>query len=256
VTLRLEPDGSTVHLVIDRPQKANAVTEQMWDDLPDLIGRAEAMPGARVLVLESSAPTVFCAGADVEEYRAHAGDPGWGQANHERVTRATDALHRSSLATVAAVAGACAGGGVALVTACDLRIAAENASFSVPPARLGLVYPQQDTARLVDLVGGSGARFLLLTAARVDAAWALRSRLVDEVVSAEDLADRVAAVAGAIASNAGVSVRAMKRTVELALAGTRAENEETRALLREALGHADHEEGTAAFLDRRPPRFG
>lgn len=256
MTLRLEQHGTAVHLVIDRTDKANAFTTAMWEAVPGLVAGAERMTGARVLVLRSATTKVFCAGADVEEYRSHAGDPAWGMANHTRVTAATDALHACSLATVAAVAGPCAGGGVGLVTACDLRIAADDARFAVPPARLGLVYPQADTARLVDLVGPGAAKYLLLTASRVDAAWALRTGLVDEVVPAADLESRVGTLVEAISGGAGVSVRAMKRTVDLALAGVRTEDDETRALLREALEHPDHEEGTAAFLERRPPSFG
>ncbi len=254
--LRLEQHDAAVHLVLDRTDKANAFTQAMWDALPSLVSQAEGLPGARVLVLRSASTRVFCAGADVAEYSANAGDVAWGQANHVRVATATDALHACTLATVAAIAGPCAGAGVALATACDLRIATQDAVFAVPPTRLGLVYPQSDTARLVDLVGAGAARWMLLSAARVDAAWALRTGLVEQLVAADELDAAVASLVEAIAAGAPVSVRAMKQTVDLALGGLRTENDVTRALLAEALEHPDHEEGTAAFLARRPPQFG
>lgn len=253
--LLLETQGPAVHLVLNRADKANALTQQMWDDLPGMVAHAEQTPGARVLVLRSVTDRVFSAGADVAEYRENAGSTQWGLDNHTRVTAATQALADCRLATVARIAGPCAGGAVALVTACDLRFASADALFAVPPTRLGLVYPQPDTARLVDLIGPSATKRLLLTAARMDGAWALRVGLVDDLVHLEDLDAAVDQVVAQIAGGAPVSVRAMKRTVALATAGVHEENDETRALLTEALEHPDHVEGTAAFLERRTPFF-
>ena len=253
--LLLTREGPHAFLTLDRTEKANALTQQMWEAIPPVVAAAEES-GARVLILRSATAKVFSAGADVAEYRANAGSAAWGLANHRRVTAATDALHRCRLATLAAIAGPCAGGAVGLVTACDLRVAAQDAVFAVPPAKLGLIYPQPDTARLVDLIGPAAAKRLLLTAARVDAAWALRTGLVDEVVPTESLGAAAAELADQIAAGAPVSVAGMKRTIDLALAGHREEDETTRALLTAALEHPDHAEGTAAFLERRAPRFG
>lgn len=253
--LILETQGTAVHLILNRADKANALTQQMWDDLPGLVAHAETIPGARVLVLRSASDKVFSAGADVAEYRANAGSTEWGLANHTRVTAATQAIADCSLATVARIAGPCAGGAVALVTACDLRFCAADALFAVPPTRLGLVYPQPDTARLVDLIGASATKRMLLTAARMDATWALRVGLVDELVHLEDLDAALDQLVMQISGGAPISVRAMKKTVALAVAGVRDEDAQTRALLTEALEHPDHLEGTAAFLERRSPHF-
>lgn len=252
--LRLLLRGSTATLLVDRPEKANAMTQAMWDAIPVFVATAERS-NARVLVLASATPKVFSAGADVAEYRANAGSVAWGMANHVRVTAATDALHNCRLGTIAAIAGPCAGGGVGLIAGCDLRIAAHDAAFAVPPARLGLVYPQADTARLVDLIGPAATKRLLLTGGRVDAAWALRVGLVDEVVAPQDLDPTVSSLAEQIAAGSPVSIRAMKQTIDLVLAGQRVESDATRALLTEALSHPDHAEGTAAFLERRTPDF-
>lgn len=253
--LRLEQDGPVLSLYLDRPDKANALTQAMWDDLPGLVATAEEAPGARVLVLRSVTEKVFSAGADVSEYRANAGSVDWGLANHRRVTAATNSLAETPLATIAAIAGPCAGGGVGLITACDLRVASETASFAVPPAKLGLIYPQPDTARLIDLIGPARAKRLLLTAARVGAQWALTAGLIDELVPEDGLAAAVADMAGQISAGAPVSIRGMKQTIDLALAGIRHENDSTRALLADALRSPDHHEGTAAFLERRAPNF-
>ena len=253
--LRLERTGSLVHLVLDRTDKANALHQDMWDAIPGYLRIAASVKGARTVVVRSAAARIFSAGADVAEYRANAHDPAWAEANHRRVTTATDAIHSCPLVTVAAISGPCAGGAVGIISACDFRLADPTAVFAIPPTRLGLVYPQADTARLVDAVGPAAARYLLLTAARVDADWALRVGLVTELVAAGTLPVRLDEIADAVAGGAPVSVRGMKRTIDLALTGQRTECDETRALLAEALNHPDHEEGTAAFLERRPPVF-
>lgn len=253
--LRLEHDNGRAVLLLRREEKANALTMHMWDALPDLVAEAERS-GARVLVLASGSTKVFSAGADVAEYRANVGSPEWGQANHRRVTRATRALAECVLPTVAVVAGGCSGGGVGLIAACDLRLAADNAMFSVPPAKLGLVYPQFDTARLLDLIGPAATKRMLFTGGRFDAGWALRVGLVDEVVPLPGLRAAADELTAQIAACSPMSVSAMKRTVAMALAGVRDEDQETRRLLAEALAHPDHAEGVAALLERRAPVFG
>ena len=173
--LRLERDGHVVSLILNRAERANAFTEEMWEGLPALVEQAGAMAadGARVLVVRSAAERAFSAGADLEEYRAHADDAEWGLGNHDRVTRALDAVRDSALPTVAVIAGACVGGGAGLAVACDLRVCSDDSVFAITPARLGLVYPYADTLALVQLIGPSAARRMLLTGARFDAAWAV-----------------------------------------------------------------------------------
>ncbi len=250
-----ETQGTAVHIVLNRANKANALTEQMWLELPEIVAHAQSIPGARVLVLRSATDSVFSAGADVAEYRENAGGVDWGLANHERVTNASNALANCSLATIARIAGPCAGGAVGLAAACDFRVASQEALFYVPPTRLGLVYPQADTARLVDLIGPSATKRLLLTAGRMDANWALRVGLIDEAVHLEDLDAAVDQIAAQVSAGSPMSVRAMKQTVQWALNGLRSEDNQTRELLVTALQHPDHAAGTAAFLERRSPNF-
>ena len=112
--IRLEVHGVAAHLVLDRPDRRNALTQAMWRAIPMLVQEAEAS-GARVLVVRSSTPGIFSAGADIGEYRDSIGDVEWGVANQERVSDGTAALRASSVPVIAAVDGPAFGAGAGLV---------------------------------------------------------------------------------------------------------------------------------------------
>lgn len=153
--------------------------------------------------------------------------------------------------TVAAIEGACVGGGCQLAVACDLRLAAADARFGVPPARLGLVYPAPTTRRLAALVGPSAAKHLLFTSELVDAQRALRIGLVDEVLPAGELAGRVAALTATVAERSRLTVTAAKEIVD-----GRADADRLAWWHAQVRDSGEAREGVAAINERRPPRFG
>ncbi|PRH76905.1 enoyl-CoA hydratase [Streptomyces solincola] len=228
-------------LVISNPAKRNAMTAAMWRALPGLLEALAADPAARVLVLTGAGPT-FCAGADISTL----GEPGDEQ--QALAVRAEEALAAFPKPALAAVRGYCVGGGSQLAAACDLRFAEEGALFGITPAKLGIVYPASSTRRLVDLVGPSAAKFLLFSAELVDTARALRWGLVDEVLPAGELDERVAEFARVMASRSLLTQAAAKE-----FAGGRTDRDAHWA--GQAHGSGDTAEGVAAFLERRPPRF-
>jgi enoyl-CoA hydratase/carnithine racemase len=254
--IRLDIDGVAAHLVLDRPDRRNAVTQAMWRAIPAYVAEAEATPGVRVIVVRSSTHGVFSAGADIGEYRDSIGDVEWGVANQERVSEGTAALRASALPVIAAVDGPAFGAGAGLVVSCDLRVATLSSTFAITPAKLGMVYPFPDVVALVDVVGAATARRILLTGATFDAAQGLRVGLLDEVVSdAAALDAAVARLVDVLATNSRTSIALMKRTIALAAAGQRNDDDVTRGIVREALEGGDYAEGARAFLDRRPPTF-
>lgn len=253
--LRLDMSASVATITIHRPEKRNALTQVMWDELTRLVRGAAAEPGARLVVVRSDVPGVFSAGADIGEYRSAAGDVEWGIASQARVGRALGALRSLSIPSIALIDGACVGGGSAIALSCDFRVASEDSFFAITPARLGLVFPHEDTAALVDLVGGSAAKRMLLTGSRVTADWALRTGLVDEVHPADSLDAALAAWTAELTATAPGSVQAMKRVVELVQQGVRTATPESRSLVECALRSADHREGVTAFLEQRPAHF-
>ena len=244
-----------MHLVIDRPDRANAITQEMWMAVPGLMADAAAVRGVRAVVLRSASPKVFAAGADLEEYRANAGNANWGVLSGARVGAALAAVRHCPVPTIAAISGACVGGGLGMAIACDFRVASDTSFFALTPARLGLVYPYVDLVELVDLVGSASARCILLTGERVDVEWAVARGLVTEAVGVDQLDAAVTRLVDAICAVSDFSVRSMKRMIALALGGQRTDSVETDGYTREALAGADHVEGTAAFLERRPARF-
>lgn len=145
--LLVEVAGPVATVVIRNPARRNAMTTAMWRRLPELLDGLEADPAVRALVLTGAGDT-FCAGADLGDLDEllDAGDASIAVAAEER-------LAAFAKPTVAAVRGACVGGGCQLAVACDLRVATTDARFGVPPARLGLVYPAPTTRRLARLVG-------------------------------------------------------------------------------------------------------
>ncbi|MES9537009.1 enoyl-CoA hydratase-related protein [Actinomadura sp. NPDC000600] len=246
--LRFEVAGGVGTVVIDRPAKRNAMSADMWRALPGILDGFAADPAVRVVVLTGAGGN-FCAGADISELDdIHRDD------DSHLSTVAERALAAFRKPTLAAIEGYCVGGGCQLAAACDLRFAEPDARFGITPARLGIVYPAAATARLVRLVGPSAAKYLLYSADLVDAAHALRIGLLDEVVPAGGLHDRVAAFTETLASRSLLTQQATKDIVD-AIVAVGPVQEMTQRWLAEVAASGEVEEGIAAFLERRAPEF-
>lgn len=248
MSLTLDQAGPIARIRIDRADKRNAFTQAMWEALPELV--AEAVAGsARVIVLQSATPGIFCAGADIAELMANKDDPAWRAANQAAINRAQHDLARAAKPVIAEIDGDCVGGGCGLALAADIRIASPRSRFGITPAKLGLVYPLHDTKLLVDLVGPGQAKRILFTGALIDGAEALRIGLIDLV------AESAAEVAAQVAANSAHSLRAMKAMVRRVLDGQSADDAATLATFAEAFTLPDFAEGTSAFLEKRKARF-
>jgi len=233
---------SVATVVVHHPAKRNAMTTAMWRALPGLLDGLAADPGVRALVLTGEGAT-FCAGADISTLRESAAEA------QGLAVRAEEALAAFPKPTLAAIRGHCVGGGAQLAAACDLRFAEETALFGVTPAKLGVVYPASATRRLVALTGPATAKYLLFSGELIDAARALRTGLVDEVLPEGELGKRVAEFTRVLVSRSLLTQAAAKE-----FAAGRTDRDAHWAA--QARGSGDTAEGVAAFLERRQPRFG
>lgn len=243
--LRVGTEEGTATITISNPDRRNAMSVAMWEALPQLLAPLAADPAVRVLVLTGAGDT-FCAGADINDIAA----AGSARAAQRAAMAAEEALAAFPKPTLAAVRGSCVGGGCQLAVACDLRFAAQGARFGVTPARLGIVYPASSTRRLVELTGPSTAKYLLFSAELIGHERALRTGLVDEVLPADALDKRVREFAGVLGSRSQLTQAAAKEFVTAAPDATRIAHWERQSRL-----SGDTAEGTAAFLERRAPRF-
>jgi enoyl-CoA hydratase/carnithine racemase len=253
--LRLSAEGPVATLTIDRPDRLNAFTLQMWQAMPEAMAAVEAAAQVRALIVRGPAGGPFSTGADIDEFATVRREPADAAAYTEVVQRAEAAVAGLSKPTIALIEGWCVGGGCQLALACDLRIAADGASLGITPAKLGIVYPLTSTARLVHTVGPAAARFLLMTGDVVDAQQALQMRLVDEVCASHAVQRRAEGLAKTLAGRAPISVAGAKALIDRVLAGQHTDDGWSRSLYTASYRSAEYAEGVTAFAARRVPDF-
>lgn len=255
VDVRRAPDG-VAWLVLRNPGRLNAVRLEMWQVIPGLMAELAADPDVRVVVLRGDGTEAFASGADISEFSTHRKDAASAAAYEHATALAFEALTGFAKPLVAMIHGVCIGGGLAIAGSADLRVAADDARFALPAARLGLGYHMNGVERLVRLLGPSTASELFFTARRYDAAEALRIGLVNQVVAKADLEAYTARYAAGIAANAPLTLRAAKRAIaEVQRDPGRRDVDAVRALIAACFESADYAEGVQAFLEKRPPRF-
>ncbi len=237
---------------LNRPERRNALTPEMQEELIAAFEDAAAGP-CRVLVL-AGAGDAFCAGLDLSALQSMSDKSA---AEHrvdaDRIAKLFRTLYELPVPTVAAVHGAAIAGGTGLATVCDFTIATPAAKFGFTETRIGFV-PALVSAYLVLQIGDKRSRDLLLTARIFDAAEAHRLGLVNEVVSLEELAERVQRLAKALIANSPESLRATKRLlVALNKPWLDAAIEQAIEANAESRNTPDFREGIAAFLEKRKP---
>jgi 2-(1,2-epoxy-1,2-dihydrophenyl)acetyl-CoA isomerase len=252
--LRVEIGDAVATVTLDRPDALNALTVPLKEELRTAIEDLGADPDVRAVVL-TGAGRAFCAGQDLRERLQPDALPLADEirARYNPLIRAVRDLPKP---IVGAINGVAAGAGAALAFACDLRIAAEGASFVLAFGRVGLIPDSGATWLLPRLVGGAKAAELALTNEALSAADAERFGLVARVVPAEELLEIAHELAARLAAGAPRAIALTKRALDAGWEASFADQLETEATLQgEAGATADHAEGIAAFLERRAPRF-
>ena len=253
--VRAEKQGRIGWIVFDHPERRNAISIEMWREIPRVARELERDDAVRVVVLRGAGEDAFVSGADISEFAMHR--TGDASRRYDADTgRAFGALANLPKPVIALLHGTCIGGGVALALTADLRYAAEDAIFAVPAARLGLGYAMEGIEALARVVGLSAAKEIFFTARRFDAREALHMGLVNAVLPKEELERRVRETAERIASNAPLTLRSVKLiSNELARPAAARDLEAAEASIQACFDSEDYREGTRAFLEKRSPDF-
>jgi len=257
-TLLYEQDGAVLKITMNRPDKLNALTETLLRELNLAIKSANEDPSVRAVIL-TGAGRGFCAGADLAEGL----EKGIGSGNfsfQENLTRTYNPLilgiRSMAKPVIAAINGTAAGAGMSIALACDLKIAADSASFLQAFVKIGLIPDSGSTWMLPRLIGTTRAMELMLSGRKVQAQEALDLGLINQVVPADQLMDTVNKLAVEYAAAPTKAIAYIKQAVNFALHSTLEEALNKEAELQELAGKtADNAEGVMAFLQKRPPQF-
>lgn len=248
-----QTEGALLTLTLNRPEVLNAMHPQAHQELADAFDRYAADPQLRVCIVTGAGERAFCVGTDLKALAA-SGD------HTKPSTGFAGVTHRFDLwkPIIAAVNGLCLGGGLEIVAACDLAVAAEHAEFGLPEPRVGLAALGGGLLqRLPRQIPMKDAMALVLTGSRIDAQEAKRIGLLNDVVPAPMLMERARALAGEILACAPLAVQASKQVMlqSLAHANLAATMHEDYPLAQRMLASEDAKEGPRAFAEKRSPRW-
>lgn len=243
-------DGPVATATIDRPEARNAMTMAMYDALADFCTRVDGSPEVRVAVIRGAGGKAFVSGTDINHFQGF--DSAEDGIEYERRIESVLArLEEVTVPTIAVIDGYATGGGLSIAAACDLRLCTPNAKFGLPIARtLGNCVSMPTYARLANLIGAARTLHLIYTASFVDGTEAARIGLVSELV--DDVDARLSELCAQLASHAPLTMRASKTALRRLRAHELPEDED---LIRLCYGSEDFQEGVAAFLAKRAPRW-
>ncbi len=250
--LYAEIEGAVARIIFDNPAKHNIVNFETWQALPPLFEELATNPNIRLVTLTGAGDKAFIAGADISQF-----DDAFGaQAQDYHYDDATEAgfaaIRACSLPTLAAIKGLCIGGGLGVALACDMRLARDDAQFSIPAGKLGIAYPINATHMLVDIVGMAKAKEIFYTAKTYNAAEALDMGLVNEVTDRDNFSQQLAALEAVICGLAPLSLQTAKYAIDQ---GRMGDVEGMRERAAACIKSEDFIEGRRAYAEKRPPQF-
>lgn len=241
-------------ITFNRPQARNALTFAMYERMAEICEEANQDRSIKVLILTGAGEKAFASGTDISQFRAFR-KPQDGIEYEERIDRVLGVLEACRVPTIAAISGACTGGGAGIASCCDLRIGAANTRFGFPIARtLGNCLAMSNLARLSAIIGPSRTKEIIFTARLVEAEEAKQAGLLHEVVAdAEAVAARADEMARLLAGHAPLTLQATKEG--LRRLQPQLSREDGQDLVLMCYTSNDFREGMEAFLDKRTPHW-
>lgn len=250
-------NGNVVTITFDRPEMRNAMDFETWAALGQELPRLAARDDVAAIVFTGAGNEAFAAGANIREFPQRRMGSDQGRIYQEAVVATMEAVLQCPKPTIAKIRGACVGGGLELAACCDLRVAADNARFGIPIARIGVLLGWRELQRVVQLVGPAVTMDLLLTARLMDAEEALRVGLITHRVAADELDSYTDKLLEAILNGSPFVHRMHKRMLNILLNNPTLQglSEEEEAMPLTCFDSHDYKEGVDAFLSKRRPRF-
>lgn len=243
-------------IIFNNPARHNAVSLEMWQSLSLVLAAYAEDPEVRVIILKGEGEKAFVAGADISQFKEKRSSPKAVQHYNTTADEAGQALRSATKPTIAMIRGYCIGGGTGIAVGCDVRIAAEDAKFGVPAAKLGLGYRFDGIKRLADIVGPSFAAEIFYTGRQFTAQEAVQMGLVNRVVPVAELESYTLDFAKTLASNAPLTIAAVKRAL---LEYSKDPEKRDLALCQQMVDDCyvseDYNEGQTAFMEKRRPVF-
>lgn len=250
--IHLQRDGAVARIVIDDPERHNAMSVAMWEQLRQAVAAIDDDQALRVCLIRGAGDRAFVSGANIGEFETARSSEESVQRYNAMVSQTQRALAGCRVPVIAAVSGYCFGGGLGIALSCDLRYASPSARFRMPAARLGLGYAYEGMKAFVQQLGPQHAAEAFFSARVYDAPAAQRLGIVAGVV--DDVFAHGEALAAEIAANAPLTVQAAKRAMQAIL------REDTHlapvhAAIEACFRSSDYAEGRRAFAEKRAPRF-
>ncbi len=248
-------EGPVLHIRFNNPAKHNALSVDMWEAVPQLLGQAERDDNVRMVVFSGEGEKAFVSGADISQFEDMRAAKEAVKRYESMAEAALEGIYEFAKPTVAAIRGYCIGGGVNVAISCDIRVATASSVFSVPASRLGLGYRVSAMRNLTQLVGPGYAKDIFFTGRRLDAAEALRIGLVNRTAEPDKLGELLKEYTDAITTGAPLTIKAGKRIIREVLRTDDVDMEMCRRLILDCFESEDYAEGRKAFMEKRKPVF-
>ena len=257
-TILVERDGPVATVVVNRPDKMNAISLEMWTELTTRVDELQSDESARVIVFRGEGGRAFSAGADIGDFEASRHDSESAIKYAEVFEGALEKVARMTVPTISMIEGVCVGGGLELASCTDIRIAAIGSRCGVPVARIGVVAGFREMRRLVAIAGPANAAYVVLSGEILGHAEALEMGLLTRVVEPEVLSEHVYGLAKRMATLSPASHAAHKEILETLLGNPSLDGVDLKAPdgpQFRSFNSEDFKIGTEAFVNKTKPEF-